>query len=115
QLFQPAPKSPEHGFLHRKALFLPFFGWQFSQFLFSCKQLVTEIPANLCRCEQTFGVAECSRHGLYELPAQLGPAAAAGNVRYLVVSGIGVEMQDSTKSFQKLLLVFAGAFGLVLV
>src|SRR5699024_4116321 len=28
QLFQPAPKSPEHGFLHRKALFLSFFGWQ---------------------------------------------------------------------------------------
>ena len=40
QLFQPAPKSPEHGFLHHKALFLSFFGRQFCQFLFSCKQLV---------------------------------------------------------------------------
>ena len=38
--------SSDLGFLHRKALFLSFFGWQSSQFLFSCKQLVTVIFSN---------------------------------------------------------------------
>src|SRR5699024_7471078 len=101
--------------LHRKALFLSFFGWQSSQFLFSCKQLVTVIPANLCRREKPFGIAGCSRHSLYKLPAQMGPAAAAGNIRYLVVASIAVGMQVSTETFQKLLWVFAAASGLVLV
>src|SRR5699024_9416048 len=115
QLFQPAPKSPEHGFLHRKALFLSFFGWQFCQFLFSCKQLVAVIPTNLCLCEKAFWIAGCSRHGFYELSAQMGPAAAAGNIRYLVVARIAVGMQVSVKPLQKLLWVFTAASGLVLV
>ena len=45
----------------------------------------------------------------------MGPAAAAGNIRHLVVAGIAVGMQVSIEPLQKLLWIFAAASGLVIV
>ena len=49
ELIQPTPKSPKHRLFDRKALFLPLFRRKPLYFFFSCKELVTKVPPDLCR------------------------------------------------------------------
>ena len=57
-----------------------------SQFLFNCKQLVTVILANLCQREKTFGIAGCSRHGLYKFPAPVASCICRNRERICLVT-----------------------------
>ena len=67
ELIQPTPKSPKHRLFDRKALFLPLFRRKPLYFFFSCKELVTKVPPDLCRYRRiTF-----RRHSLHELSSQI--------------------------------------------
>lgn len=88
ELIQPTPKSPKHRLFDRKALFLPLFRRKPLYFFFSCKELVTKVPPDLCRYRRiTF-----RRHSLHELSSQMRPTAAACDMRDLVISGIAIGM-----------------------
>ena len=95
----------------RKALFLPLFRRKALYFFFSCKELVTKVPPDLCRCRRI----AFRRHSLYELSSQMRPTAAACDMRDLVVSGIAIGMEITVESFQKSLGIVSAAAGLVIV
>ena len=122
ELIQPTPKSPKHRLFDRKALFLPLFRRKPLYFFFSCKELVTKVPPDLCRYRRiTF-----RRHSLHELSSQMRPTAAACDMRDLVISGIAMPFAvfasakpHGTRAFARLFVhagvrfprPFAGAIG----
>lgn len=61
QLFNPAPKSLEHGCFHLKSYPLSLFCRQQFYFLFCLEQLVAVGPANLGRIGRPHKIGECRR------------------------------------------------------
>lgn len=111
EFIQPAPKSPEHRLFDRKALFLLLFRRKALYFFFSCKELVTKVPTNLCRRR----CVAFRWHSLHELSSQMRPTVAACDMRDLVISGISIGVEITVETFQKSLGIVSAAAGLVII